>query len=168
MIGVTATAGAVIYYGRGILVPGLAAAAVVGVQVGSYLGMHVSARIAGRWLRLLLAVGTVCGGGHDVRGSEMSAQDMRHTEAVLGTVLTVGTRVSTACLALGLVLTLTMPDARISGLLLAVGLVVLMATPAARVVVSIAEFARQRDWTFVVYTSIVLALLLGSLVTALR
>jgi len=56
MIGVTATAGAVIYYGRGILVPGLAAAAVVGVQFGSFVGMHVSARIAGRWLRLLLAV----------------------------------------------------------------------------------------------------------------
>jgi uncharacterized membrane protein len=93
---------------------------------------------------------------------------MRDTEAVLGTVLTVGTRVSTACLALGLILTLVMPGVRISGLLLAAGLMVLMATPAARVVVSIVEFARQRDWTFVLYTSIVLVLLLASLVTALR
>jgi uncharacterized protein len=56
MIGVTATAGAIIYYGHGVLVPGLAAAAVVGVQVGSFIGMRVSARIAGRWLRLLLGV----------------------------------------------------------------------------------------------------------------
>ena len=44
---------------------------------------------------------------------------------------------------------------------------VLLATPVARVAVSIAEFARQRDWTFVLYTSIVLALLLGSLLAAL-
>jgi uncharacterized protein len=56
MIGVTATAGAVIYYGHGVLVPGLAAAAVVGVQVGSFLGMRASARIDSRWLRLLLAM----------------------------------------------------------------------------------------------------------------
>ena len=98
----------------------------------------------------------------------MSRHEMRRTEAVLGAVLTVGTRVSTACLAAGLILTLALPGARIAGLFLAAGLVVLMATPAARVVVSIAEFARQRDWTFVVYTSIVLVLLLGSLVAALR
>ena len=35
MIGVTATAGAIIYYGNGQLVPALAAAAVLGVQLGS-------------------------------------------------------------------------------------------------------------------------------------
>ena len=86
----------------------------------------------------------------------------------LGRVLTVGTRVSTACLAAGLVLTFALPGARMTRILLTVGLVVLMATPVARVAVSIAEFARQRDWTFVLYTSIVLALLLGSLVAALR
>jgi uncharacterized membrane protein YfcA len=56
MIGVTATAGAIIYYGHGILVPGLAAAAVVGVQIGSLLGMRAAARMDGRWLRLLLAI----------------------------------------------------------------------------------------------------------------
>jgi uncharacterized membrane protein len=33
--------------------------------------------------------------------------------------------------------------------------------------VSIVEFARQRDWLFVLYTSIVLGLLVGSLVVAL-
>ena len=48
--------GAIIYYGHGVLVPGLAAAAVVGVEVGSFPGMRASARIDGRWLRLLLAI----------------------------------------------------------------------------------------------------------------
>src|SRR5215212_8503847 len=56
MIGVTATAGAVIYYGHGVLVPGFAAAAVVGVELGSYMGMRAAARIHGMWLKLLLAV----------------------------------------------------------------------------------------------------------------
>jgi uncharacterized membrane protein len=97
----------------------------------------------------------------------MTARDLRPTEVVLGHVLTFGTRVSTACLAVGLVLAFTVPDARITAILLAGGLIVLMATPVARVVVSIVEFARLRDWPFVVYTSIVLALLVGSLVAAL-
>jgi uncharacterized protein len=56
MIGVTATSGAVIYYGAGDLIPSLAAAAVVGVQIGSAAGSRVAARLHGRWLRLLLAV----------------------------------------------------------------------------------------------------------------
>jgi len=56
MIGVTATAGAVIYYGRGQLVPLLAAAAVLGVQFGSWTGMHIGARASARWLKLLMAI----------------------------------------------------------------------------------------------------------------
>src|SRR5438477_6777594 len=55
MIGVTATAGAVIYYGHGQLVPPLAAAAVLGVQLGSWGGMRLSARASARWLKLLMA-----------------------------------------------------------------------------------------------------------------
>ena len=55
MIGVTATAGAVIYYGRGQLVPALAAAAVLGVQLGSWGGMHYGARTSAKWLKLLMA-----------------------------------------------------------------------------------------------------------------
>ena len=47
MIGVTATAGAMIYYGHGQLVPALAAAAVLGVQVGSW-GGHAVRRSARR------------------------------------------------------------------------------------------------------------------------
>jgi uncharacterized membrane protein YfcA len=56
MIGVTATAGAVIYYGYGQLVPGLAAAAVLGVQLGSWGGMRFGARASAKWLKVLMAV----------------------------------------------------------------------------------------------------------------
>jgi hypothetical protein len=55
MIGVTATAGAVIYYGHGQLVPALAAAAVLGVQLGSWSGMRIGARASVKWLKLLMA-----------------------------------------------------------------------------------------------------------------
>jgi len=56
MIGVTATPGAIIYYGRGQLVPALAAAAVLGVQLGSWRALEVAAKVPAKWLKLLLAV----------------------------------------------------------------------------------------------------------------
>jgi uncharacterized protein len=56
MIGVTATAGAVIYYGRGQLVPSLAAAAVIGVQLGSWAAMRFASRVPAKWLKALMAV----------------------------------------------------------------------------------------------------------------
>ena len=56
MIGVTATAGAVIYYGHGQLDPTLAAAAVLGVQVGSWGGMQFGARASAKWLKVLMAI----------------------------------------------------------------------------------------------------------------
>src|SRR6059058_5829761 len=56
MIGVTATAGAVIYYGTGQLVPALAAAAVLGVQLGSWAGMRFGASASVKWLKILMAV----------------------------------------------------------------------------------------------------------------
>lgn len=55
MIGVTATAGAIIYYGRGQIVPILAAAAVLGVQVGSWAGMRLGHRASAMWLKALMA-----------------------------------------------------------------------------------------------------------------
>jgi uncharacterized protein len=55
MIGVTATAGAVIYYGRGEIVPVLAAAAVLGVQLGSWGGMRFGQRASALWLKVLMA-----------------------------------------------------------------------------------------------------------------
>jgi uncharacterized protein len=56
MIGVTATGGAVIYYGHGLLIPRLAAAAVLGVQLGSWMGLHFGARAPVRRLKLLMAI----------------------------------------------------------------------------------------------------------------
>jgi hypothetical protein len=55
MIGVTATAGAVIYYGRGQIVPVLAAAAVLGVQLGSWGGMRFGQKTSVMWLKVLMA-----------------------------------------------------------------------------------------------------------------
>lgn len=55
MIGVTATAGAIIYYGNGQLVPALAAAAILGVQAGSVAGLRLGASASSRSLKVLLA-----------------------------------------------------------------------------------------------------------------
>ena len=54
-LGVTATTGGIIYYGRGDVVPVMAAAAVLGVQAGSWAGLHFGARANARGLKLLLA-----------------------------------------------------------------------------------------------------------------
>ena len=56
MIGVTAAGGAVIYYGRGLLIPPLAAAAVIGVQLGSWAGLRFGERTQAMWLKLMMAV----------------------------------------------------------------------------------------------------------------
>jgi len=55
MIGVTATSGAVIYYGHGQMIPALAASAVLGTQLGSAIGLRAAARARARGLRMLLA-----------------------------------------------------------------------------------------------------------------
>jgi uncharacterized membrane protein YfcA len=56
MIGVTATSGALIYLGRGLLLPALAAAAVLGVRVGSAVGLRLGQRQPPRRLKILLSV----------------------------------------------------------------------------------------------------------------
>ena len=56
MIGVTATGGAVIYFGHGDLHPVIAAPAVLGVQVGSSAGMLVAHYAPVRWLKALMAI----------------------------------------------------------------------------------------------------------------
>jgi uncharacterized membrane protein YfcA len=56
MIGVTATAGAIIYYGRGEIIAWMSASTVLGVLIGSRLGMAVSEKARAKWLKLLLAV----------------------------------------------------------------------------------------------------------------
>ena len=51
-------------------------------------------------------------------------------------------------------------------LLLGTGLIILLATPPARVVASVIEYIRERDWTFVALTLVVLLALAGSVVAA--
>src|SRR4051812_28040184 len=55
MIGVTASSGAMIYYGHGDMQPQLAAAAVIGVEMGSAAGFRLAVRLRGALLKLLLA-----------------------------------------------------------------------------------------------------------------
>ena len=54
MIGVTAAGGAIIYFGRGDLQPLAAAPAVLGVQLGSWAGIHLAHHAPARWIKLLL------------------------------------------------------------------------------------------------------------------
>jgi uncharacterized membrane protein YfcA len=56
MIGVTATSGTLIYFGRGQILAAFAAAAVLGVHVGSWGGTEIGDRAPARWLKLLLVV----------------------------------------------------------------------------------------------------------------
>jgi hypothetical protein len=55
MIGITALGSAPIYYAKGRIAAPLAAAAVIGVLVGSRAGLWISPRAKARWLKLLMA-----------------------------------------------------------------------------------------------------------------
>ena len=90
---------------------------------------------------------------------------MSRLENTIGLVLRAGVTASSIALAAGLALDLF--NAPAAPWLLHVGIVMLLATPAARVIVSIAEYIRERDWTFATLTAIVLAELLASAVAAL-
>ncbi len=56
MIGVTATGGAIIYFGRGDLPPLAAAPAVLGVQLGSWAGLRLAHHLPAKWLKVFLVV----------------------------------------------------------------------------------------------------------------
>ena len=88
-------------------------------------------------------------------------------EIVIGVVLRAGVMLSSACLALGLALSLRGGAASAAGLLLQIGILVLLATPLARVLVSTAQYIGERDWRFATLTIIVLVELLASVASAL-
>jgi uncharacterized membrane protein len=90
----------------------------------------------------------------------------RRLETIVGIVLRVGVTASAASLAAGLVLSFVGAAAP-AALLLHIGIVALLATPAARVVVSIVEYAVERDWVFVGLTVTVLLELVASGVAAM-
>jgi uncharacterized membrane protein len=88
-------------------------------------------------------------------------------ERVVGVVLRAGVRLSTTCLAIGVVWALATGESGGARLLLQIGILVLLMTPVARVVVSIAQYVADRDWPFATLTTIVLLELLASAVAAL-
>ena len=88
-------------------------------------------------------------------------------ESLLGRVMRGGMMASAVCLGTGLLLSLMHSNGPIAPVLLHLGIVVLMATPVAGVVVSIWEFAVERDRTFVLLATIVLLELAASAVAAL-
>jgi uncharacterized membrane protein len=91
----------------------------------------------------------------------------RRLEQLIGTVLRAGVMTSSIGLGLGLALSFISATSAIANILLQVGIVVLLATPVARVLVSIVEYAQQRDWKFTLLTAIVLVELAVSAVAAL-
>jgi uncharacterized membrane protein len=95
-----------------------------------------------------------------------SKQRMIRLEELIGTILRAGVTASSLCLATGVVLSLVIPGSAATALL-HVGVLVLLATPVARVVISIVEYAADRDWTFVTLTAIVLVELMASAAAAL-
>jgi uncharacterized membrane protein len=88
-------------------------------------------------------------------------------ERVVGIVLRAGVFASSACLAVGLLLSLATGGGPVAAFLLNTGIVVLLATPVARVIVSTVEYIVERDWPFAVLTTIVLLELVASAVAAL-
>lgn len=97
-----------------------------------------------------------------------SPDDDRGFEVAIGRVLGIGVAASSACLAVGLVMTLASGGGTPARALLAMGLVLLMATPVARVALSALRYARRRDWIFAALTVIVLLELVASIIVAFQ
>jgi uncharacterized membrane protein len=104
------------------------------------------------------------GASHQPHGSARTDAEL---EQRVGLILRAGVYVSAVCLAVGLVLSLAAGEGPAATVLMNAGLIILMATPVARVAVSVIEYGRERDWTFVLLTSIVLLELCAGIVAAL-
>ena len=87
-------------------------------------------------------------------------------ELTIGRVLRLGVVASSILLVAGLLLTLVDVADRVAGIVLTTAIVILLATPAARVMISVAEYVRERDWLFVALTLTVLLTLALSVVAA--
>ena len=88
-------------------------------------------------------------------------------ERTVGTILRVGVAACTMCLSLGLLLSFVGQRSNAGNVLITVGLWILIGTPIARVAASVAEYASERDWRFVILTSVVLLEICGSIAAAL-
>ena len=81
-------------------------------------------------------------------------------------LLTSGVLLSALCLTAGLWVWLTAAGDWRALALLNAGLMTLMATPIVRLCVAVAQFARARDWFFLLTTLAVLAVLVTTLILA--
>jgi uncharacterized membrane protein len=98
----------------------------------------------------------------------MAAPDSLSTlEHRLGRLFVLGLTLSAVCLICGLGLYLRSPGGAAGAWPLGLGLMILMATPLLRVMVSIVEYARLREWFFVLTTLAVLAELSITMIYAL-
>jgi uncharacterized membrane protein len=88
-------------------------------------------------------------------------------ERVIGRVLRAGVMASSISLAVGLALALIYGEGGVALILMHAGIIVLLATPVARVIVSIVQYASERDWTFTILTTVVLIELMASAAVAL-
>ena len=95
-----------------------------------------------------------------------AAQDAR-LEQIIRTILKIGVAISSAFLAAGLGWSLVAPGSTVAATLMTVGLLVLMATPISRVAASAVEYTAERDWLFVLLTSIVLLEIVAGVIAAL-
>jgi uncharacterized membrane protein len=98
----------------------------------------------------------------------MNDERLEQLEDLLGLLLYTGTAVSSAVLAVGVALWMLGWHGDVSAVFLHAGLIVLMATPVARVVVSCVEYVRARDWFFAATTLAVLAVLVATVLVAVR
>jgi len=95
-----------------------------------------------------------------------AAQDAK-LEQIIRTILKIGVAISSAFLAVGLGWSLAAPGSAVAATLMTVGLLVLMATPISRVAASVVEYTAERDWLFVLLTSIVLLEIVAGVIAAL-
>ncbi|MPZ17174.1 MAG: DUF1634 domain-containing protein [Luteitalea sp.] len=91
-----------------------------------------------------------------------STETLARLELIVGRILRIGVVVATVLLVVGLALWVPRVEPTIALQLLHAGLITLMLTPVLRVVVSVVEFARARDWFFMLVTLAVLAVLGGT------
>jgi uncharacterized membrane protein len=98
----------------------------------------------------------------------MSDIESDRLERWLGKILGTGALTSTGLLASGLVLQLLGVLPNLANGMTHAGLIILIATPVVRVVASVVDFTMSRDWVYTTLTGVVLIILLGSLLIAIR
>jgi uncharacterized membrane protein len=102
-----------------------------------------------------------------MNGDRPARPASQRLEHAVGAVLRAGVTASSVCLAVGVLWSLVTGESGVARILLQTGILVLLMTPVARVVVSIAQYISDRDWTFAALTTIVFIELLASAVAAL-